>query len=107
MIMQQNPIIPIVGMPCCEVLYTDRYPFTIIGTREKKGKVIEVYVKPNDYEILDYYGEKYEIGEITTLSEPNTYTLRRNGRWVCKGQPSDNGRALALDTHMMRIDPSF
>ena len=106
MIMQQNPITPIVGMPCCKVYYTDRYPYTVTGIRERNGVVVEVYVVENNYKVLDHYGEEYEILEVNTLTEPEAFTIRKNGRWVLKGQPQ-NGIALALNTHAMRIDPSF
>lgn len=103
MIMQQNPILPTVGMPCCEVMYTDRYPYTVTEVISEK----EILVKPNEYKVLDFYGEKYEIGAIAKDHPGEAFTKRRNGRWVRKGSDSQNGPALALNTHAMRIDPSF
>ncbi|MDP3452762.1 MAG: hypothetical protein Q8R90_07385 [Bacteroidales bacterium] len=102
MIMQQNPIAPVVGMPCCEIMYTDRYPFTV--TRIISDHKIEV--KPNKYKVIDFYGEDYEIGEVEHEDPGQIFTLRKNGRWVRHGD-SQNGRAIALNTHSMRIDPSF
>lgn len=102
MIMQQNPIAPTVGMPCCEVLWTDRYPYTVVEVLSSKS----INVKPNRYKVLDYWGEKYEILEVDDLMPATTFTLRKNGRWVRKGEPM-NSRALALNTHRMRIDPEF
>lgn len=102
MIMQQNPISPKVGMPCCEIFYTDRYPYTVTEVVSER----EIQVKPNEYKVLDFYGEKYEIGRIIEEYPEETFTKRKNGRWVRRGLPQD-GRALALNTHAMRIDPSF
>lgn len=103
MIMQQNPIIPVVGMPCCEVMYTDRYPYTVTEVISEK----KILVKPNEYKTLDYYGEEYEIGAVAKDTPGEVFTKRRNGRWVRHGSDSHNGPALALNTHAMRIDPSF
>lgn len=103
MIMQQNPIIPVVGMPCCEIMYTDRYPYTVTEVVSER----EIRVKPNDYKVLDHYGEKYEIRAVSQDHPGETFTKRKNGRWVRQGADSNSGSALALNTHAMRIDPSF
>lgn len=102
MIMQQNPIAPVVGMPCCEILYTDRYPYTVTEVIS----ATEIKVKPNHYTVLDHYGEKYQINGVIEEHPGETYTKRKNGRWVRKGE-SMNGTAIALNTHAMRIDPCF
>jgi len=102
MIMQQNPITPVVGMKACKVFYTDRYPVTVVEITSKN----EIGVKPNNYKVIDHFGEIYEVGEVNESAHLEAYTRRKNGRWVRKGE-SMNGVALALDTHNMRIDPSF
>ncbi len=101
-IMQQNPITPVVGMKACKVFYTDRYPVTVVEIISKN----EIRVKPNEYKVLDHFGEVYEVGSIRDVSYFEAFTKRKNGRWVKKGSDM-NGISLALNTHAMRIDPNF
>lgn len=103
MIMQENPITPVVGMKACEVLWTDRYPVTVTKVVSSN----EIEVKPNRYIVIDHFAEIYEVHGIDEACPPMTFTRRKNGRWVAKGSGAKHGRSLALNTHNMRIDPSF
>ncbi len=102
MIMQQNPIAPVVGMPCCSIHYTDRYPYTVTEVISER----EIKVRPNKYEVLDFYAERYNV--LPEFEEgQGTFTKRKDGRWIAKGQGMKHGLTIALNTHAMRIDPCF
>ena len=102
MILERNPIAPSVGMPCCMGYYTDRLPCTI--TQVVNNRTIEV--KRNEYKTINHFGEEYEIGDVIQEDIPTKFTKRKDGRWVRSGE-SIKGISLALNTHSMRIDPSF
>ena len=101
-IMQLNAIEPKIGMKCCTIHWTDRYPATV--TKIMGKNTIEVTY--NKYKILDHYGEIYKISD-ELLGNSKIFTKRKNGRWVQKCDGMKNGMGLSLDTHNMRIDPSF
>lgn len=101
---------PKIGMGCTELMYTDRYAYTIVGVKKKDGKTVEIEVVQDFYRRTDNNGQ----------SESQTYeyirnhegakeivTLRRNGRWVRKGQNLWNGTTFAIGHRETYIDPSF
>lgn len=96
-------IIPEVGMPCTVVYYTDRRAATIVRV-ETPNRVV---VRFNETKCLDYYNGDYEIlPEFDCLGE-ETFTKRRNGRWVQQGHKFKGGVKLHLHYQRHYIDPHF
>ena len=94
-----------VGLPATEILWSDRRAKTIIKVISPK----EIVVQENETECIDYYAGDYKIlPQLATYMGEETYTLRRNGTWVAKGQPKKNGSVvLIVGMHNHYIDPSF
>lgn len=94
-----------VGTKATEILYSDRRAKTVVKVISPK----EIVVAENETKCIDYFASKYEI--LDTIAEymgQETYTLRRNGTWVAKGQPKKNGSVfLIVGMHDHYIDPSF
>lgn len=96
-------IVPEVGMPCTVCYWSDYRAATIVRV-ETPNRVV---VRFNETKCLDYYDGRYEIlPEFDCLGE-ETFTKRRNGRWVQVGHQYRDGVLLALHYQRHYIDPSF
>lgn len=98
---------PVVGMGVTLLHWTDRSPATIIEVGAG-GKSIEV--QEDDYKRVDDEGmsECQEYVYYSCLTNPvSTYTLRKNGRWVRKGEPMKQGGALRIGDREKYHDFSF
>lgn len=95
---------PAVGMDCTEVMYSDRAPFQISRVELRKdGTVKRFWMKPKDVKILDYFAEKYEIGEVREDAHEVEAKQKRSGQWVT----NPGGVAIHLGHASFRDDPSF
>ena len=94
-----------IGMGCTIKLYSDRRAATIIRIVSPK----EIVIRYNKTKCVDYYASEYEIlDEFEEVFEEETYTLRKGGTWVQKGQPKKNGSVtLTVGFRHHYIDPSF
>lgn len=96
-------VMPEVGMGCTEVLFSDRRAKTVVEVVSPD----EIVVSENETKCLDWYAGTYEV--LPQLREGRqTFTRRRNGWWVPKGQRYGRGcvlLTLAYQDHY--IDPSF
>lgn len=92
---------PFLGMAVTINYFSDRLAATIVGI---KGK--SVSIRHNKVTTLDYYAGKYEIHEELEGGE-QTFTKRKNGRWVAEGQNLKNGLGISLGLHDHWIDPNF
>lgn len=98
-------IMPEVGMGCTEILYSDRRAKTIVEVVNPNT----IVVMENETKCRDYYGGVYEVlPELNVHMPAETYTRRKSGRWVAKGQPDKFGSVfLAITYQKHYIDPSF
>lgn len=96
-------IIPEVGMPCTVCYWSDYRAATIVRV-ETPNRVV---VRFNEVKCLDYYAGIYEIlPEFDCLGE-ETFTKRRDGRWVKVGHKYKDGVRLALHYQRHYIDPHY
>ena len=96
---------PEVGMGATETMWSDRNAGTITRvvsttTIEWAEDMVERTDKNGESESQDYtYRRGY--GPVTT------FTLRKNGRWVQKGEEMRTGSGLILGTRDQYRDPNF
>lgn len=97
-------LMPEVGMPATEILFSDRRAQTVV-------KVItpnRVVVHENEVICKDYYAGDYEVLDTLSNMSEHTFTRRKSGRWVEFGQPDRRGSVyLVLGYRDHYIDPSF
>lgn len=98
---------PEVGMGATGGAGSDCYPFTIVEVVSPKTIVVQA-----DSAVMnskgDYFGN--QIWDITP--NPNggkeTYTLRKNGRWILKGSPmTDHWSGISIGHRRRYEDPHF
>lgn len=94
-----------VGMGATLNLFSDRRAMTIVEVISPK----EIVVMENETNCLDYYSSKYEIlDSIAEYMGKHTFTLRKNGMWIEKGQPKKHGSVtLSVGFRRHYIDPSL
>lgn len=97
---------PEVGMGVTRLGWTDRYPGTIVEVINPKT----VIVQADSYKRIDKNGmsecQNYEFAP--DFSAPReVVTLRKNGRWVTKGEPMTNGTTWVIGRREKYHDFSF
>jgi hypothetical protein len=94
---------PEVGMDATELFVTDRYATKIVAVAPS-GKQLTTW----DGKRLKGWVFDPESGELVWDESPAevVWTLRKNGRWVTKGQPM-NGTGLLVGVSNDYRDPSF
>ena len=94
-----------VGMGATMNLYSDRRAMTIV----KIVSPTEIVVAENKTKCLDYYAGEYEVlPDLAEYMRQSTFTLRKGGTWVEKGQPKKFGSVtLSVGFQRHYIDPSF
>ena len=102
--MKSDPQV-VVGMGATEILYSDSRAKTIVEVKSPR----EIVVAENETKCIDYYAGTYEIlPAIADYMSKETFTLRKNGTWVAKGQPKKAGSViLIVGFRYHYIDPSF
>lgn len=94
---------PEVGMDATVLYVTDRVSTKIVGV--PNARTVEVW----DGERVVGWTMPEDGGELFYDETPllSVYTLRKNGRWVAKGQPLRGGTALLVGVKDDYRDPSF
>ena len=98
---------PKVGMGATLVVGSDRYPYTIIIVSENKKTI---WATPDGYKPTsrhDYYGTQDYIYTTVINATAEEFTLRKNGRWVKKGESLHTGLGLHIGERRAYQDPSF
>lgn len=107
LITPSNPATPTVGQGGTILGWSDRSPCTVVEV-SPSGKT--VVVQDDSYTRTDSNGMS-ESQDYTFTPNPNggktTYTLRKNGRWVVKGQGMNAGNHLSLGKRDRYYDFSF
>jgi hypothetical protein len=101
---------PEVGMGASYGAGSDSYPATIVEI-SKSGKML--WIQQDEVIVTGEWAQgEYEARTYSTM--PNTeatricYTLRKNGRWIMKGQPITAWYcALSIGARRYRQDPHF
>jgi len=97
---------PTVGMGATRLMYTDRSPYTVIGI-SPSGR--EITVQEDQAIRLDHNGMS-ESQEYRYEPDPKgstaVLTLRKNGRWIAKGEPM-SGTPYAIGYRRRYYDYSF
>ena len=97
-----------VGDEATFVTGTDSRPGTVTMVKSER----EIRITTCPYEIVGgpyEYGEDKEVEYHPREIDPEDgtiYTLRKNGRWIPKGAPSDSGYA-SIGVRRYYMDPSF
>lgn len=99
---------PVVGMDVTFVFYSDRAPGQIVRVEKNKAGVVKKFwTKPKDVKVLDYFAEKYEIGDVIQDAAETECKQRRNGQWVVVSHAGGIGAPVHLGFASYRDDPSF
>jgi len=97
---------PVVGMGATLYVGSDRYPYFISKVISPK----EIEVKRANFRRTDKNGfsesQTYEITPNEAAS-PETFTQRKNGRWIAKGTGLRSGSTLLIGRADAYQDPSF
>jgi hypothetical protein len=97
---------PAVGMGATELCYTDRHAYTIVEVVSPKEIVVQ-----QDTAIRTDKNGMSESQDYRFEANPNakrvTVTLRKNGRWVVKGESAKNGTCYAVGGRSEYHDYSF
>lgn len=88
------------GTPATLAFGSDRYPAEVVSATAKT-----VYVQHLEVMVLDAEAGTFVTGERE--GGVLCYTLRRNGRWVMKGEPIHTGARLYIGKASYYRDPSF
>lgn len=103
----KNPNAPTVGMGGTVLMWSDRYPVTVVEV-SKSGK--SVTVQDDTFTRTDKNGMS-ECQDYTFTPNPNgskrVFTLRKNGRFVAEGSGMKTGEVLALGRRDRYYDYSF
>ena len=96
-----------IGTPCTINYWSDREPAEVIEVRDNGKSLI---VRRMDYKCIsgsahDGSAEYEYFSDEEGLVE--TYTLRKNGRYIAKGQGSKNGTSLSVGFARRYYDPHF
>ncbi len=106
----KTTITPEIGMGASFGAGSDSYPATIVEI-SKSGKML--WIQQDEVIVTGEWAQgEYEAKTYSTM--PNTeaaricYTLRKNGRWIMKGQPITAWYcALSIGQRRYRQDPHF
>jgi hypothetical protein len=99
------PAEPEVGMGATLLLWSDRHAGTIVAVNGKTLKwQRDRAIRTDDHGMSDAQGYRYEPNP---QAEVETYTLRKNGRWVKAGTPMKGGLTLLVGARHEYYDFSF
>jgi hypothetical protein len=95
-----------VGMGGTVSIGSDRYPFTLVEIVDEKT----VIVQEDSHRRIDKNGlSEIQDWEITPCPDgtKTTLTLRKNGRWVRKGDPMNSSWYYSFGVRRAYQDPHF
>lgn len=101
-----NTPTPEVGMGATVLMWTDRAPATIVEVVSPKT----IKVQGDNAKRVDENGmSESQTYEYTPNEDGpvDTYTLRKNGRWIRKGDPMKGGQCLLVGSREKYHDFSF
>jgi hypothetical protein len=98
---------PEVGMGATVVMWSDRYAATIVEVSKDKKSVV---IQEDNADRTDNRGmcdsQEYSYSPNPEASK-QTFTLRKNGRWVREGEPLKNGTSILINVRVHHYDYSF
>ncbi|WP_236745807.1 hypothetical protein [Mycobacteroides abscessus] len=98
---------PEVGMGATIVMWSDRHAATIVAINER-GTTVRVQqdraTRTDDHGISDCQSYAYAPNPEATVQ---TFTLRKTGRWIRKGESEKGGTALLIGRRDEHYDYSF
>ena len=119
MLKDNAPVIE-VGTPATVYYWSDHRAATVTmveyfknGKKDAAGNPIpkKIGVNLNEVKCLDYYSGDYEVIPMTDPEQlklvHDTFTLRKNGRWISEGNTTGDGLSLGIGYQNHYIDPSF
>ena len=94
--------------------WSDRYPATIVARTDRTIRIQEdrvVNLNPDD-EVENGLAYARGHGKVVIFERDYdapiaTYTLRKNGRWIRKGEPMRGGGVLTIGARSYYRDPHF
>jgi len=96
------------GMGATVLMYTDRKAATIVLVNIAKTSV---FISMDTATRIDSNGmsesQTYEYASNMDSKDLSEYTLRKNGRWVKKGEGMKNGQKIAIGFRETYHDYSF
>jgi hypothetical protein len=100
-------MVPTVGDGATMLGWSDRHPYTVIEVSPNGRTVVvqeDFAVRTDNYGMSDCQSYEYSRNPDGRTS---TVTLRKNGRWVVKGQGLKNGTGFAMGSRRKYYDYSF
>ena len=98
---------PEVGMGATMLMWSDRHAATILEVTDN-GKSLTVQrdkaIRTDEHGMSDSQSYRYESDPEGAV---HTFTLRKNGRWVRKGEPIRDGMGLIVGHRQEYYDFSF
>lgn len=99
--------IPEVGMGCTEIMFSDRHAYTILEVAENGRTIVvqqDIATRTDKRGCSDWQDYDYKPdpkGDIKIV------TLRKNGRWITKGEAMKNGTSWRIGERDEHYDFSF
>lgn len=98
---------PEVGMGATIVMWSDRHAATIVAINER-GTTVRIQqdraTRTDDHGISDSQSYAYAPNPEATVQ---TFTLRKTGRWIRKGESEKGGTVLLIGRRDEHYDYSF
>jgi hypothetical protein len=97
---------PEVGMGATELCYTDRHAYTIVEVCNPKTIVVQQdkSIRTDNNGMSDSQSYRYEADP---QGNKHALTLRKNGRWVKRGESMRDGRTFVIGLRSEYYDYSF
>jgi hypothetical protein len=100
----KNEVVPQIGMGATQILWTDRHAYTIVEISPSGKKIIVQRDKAHNtggHGSNDWTYERDENGIKCAV------TLRKNGKWIAKGESLKHGSRFILNWRNENYDWEF
>jgi hypothetical protein len=99
----KNEVVPEIGMGATEILWTDRYAWTIVAIPSPKTIIVQRDKAHN----TGGHGSNAWTYERDENGIKCAVTLRKNGQWIVKGESLKNGIRFILNWRNAHYDWEF
>lgn len=100
-------VVPVVGMGATVLMLSDRHPATIVEVSKNLRKVT---IQEDRFSVVSgsvMDGSASYDFKANPEASRETYTLRKNGRYVREGESLKNGTGLRIGERDRYYDPHF
>lgn len=99
----RNDVQPEIGLGATEILWTDRYAYTVVEVTNSRQIIVQRDKAVN----RGGHGHNDWSYEADPAGIRRTVTLRKNGRWVTKGESLKGGTRWVLGWRNENFDWEF